>query len=232
VRVTYRTGAEAAAAARGLASTVLAGSELSAEVEGGEAGVTAEIVLGNYAAPEDVEDEDEREEVLADLRALVESKLPAAAPFEASLEPPLALVKLPARLASALLAKLSATVIAGAALSCRIRGAAATVAVWDLVDPEDLEDDEEHAEVLRDVHAIAGEFGRVRAVRVPRVAGGGEEPGGVYVDFASGGEAERAMEGLGRKVVGGKRLRVELVGGEGEEEGGGGGGGRGGGGKG
>ena len=89
------------------------------------------------------------------------------------------------------------------------------VAIYNLVDDEDIEDDDDLAEIERDLWEMAATFGAVRSVEVPRDAARSDSDVGegltaATVAFASAEEAQHAKRGFHGRVVGGKTLRVEI----------------------
>ncbi|CAM9808295.1 unnamed protein product [Ectocarpus fasciculatus] len=99
-----------------------------------------------------------------------------------------------------------------------------TITIFNLVDEEDVEDDDDHAEIERDLWEMASAFGVVHSVQVPRgaavqmgdaevsaAAGAGESAAvGAKVAFATNVEAECARDGLSGRIVGGKSLLVRI----------------------
>lgn len=83
------------------------------------------------------------------------------------------------------------------------------VIIHHLVDEEDIEEDDDHAEVEQDLLEMASAFGSVLCVRVPRRPQQGAV-GTARVAFATREAAERARGGLRGRVVGGKALEVEI----------------------
>ncbi|CAM9785096.1 unnamed protein product, partial [Laminaria digitata] len=85
------------------------------------------------------------------------------------------------------------------------------VVIHNLVDEEDVEESDDHAEIVRDLREMAGTFGVVQDVQVPRAA---QLTGGAAivakVAFLTREEAERARQGFHGRVVGGKTLEVEI----------------------
>eukprot|EP00903_Cladosiphon_okamuranus_P007835 g7580.t1 len=88
------------------------------------------------------------------------------------------------------------------------------VAIYNLVDEEDVEDGDDHAEIERDLCEMASAFGEVRSVEVPRGAAHFDGTAGLTaaakVAFASAEEAQRAKRGFDGRLVGGKSLRVDI----------------------
>lgn len=85
------------------------------------------------------------------------------------------------------------------------------VTIHHLVDEEDVEESDEHAEVVRDLWEMAGAFGVVRGVEVPRAAPTTRGAIAAKVAFSTHEEAERAGQGFHGRVVGGKTLEVEIA---------------------
>lgn len=98
------------------------------------------------------------------------------------------------------------------------------ITIYNLVDEEDVEDDDDHAEIERDLWEMASAFGVVRSVQVPRgtavqisdaegaeAAAAGEAAAvAAKVAFATNVEAECARDGLNGRMVGGKSLLVRM----------------------
>ncbi|CAM9975610.1 unnamed protein product [Ectocarpus sp. 6 AP-2014] len=98
------------------------------------------------------------------------------------------------------------------------------ITIYNLVDQEDVEDDDDHAEIERDLWDISSAFGVVRSVQVPRgtavqvsdaevsAAAAAGEPAAVAakVAFATNAEAECARDGLNGRIIGGKSLLVRI----------------------
>ncbi|CAB1118304.1 unnamed protein product [Ectocarpus sp. CCAP 1310/34] len=96
------------------------------------------------------------------------------------------------------------------------------ITIYNLVDEEDVEDDDDHAEIERDLWDMSSAFGVVRSVQVPRgttvqvsdaqvsAAATAGEPAAVAakVAFATNAEAECARDELNGRIVGGKPLLV------------------------
>lgn len=82
------------------------------------------------------------------------------------------------------------------------------VIVHHIVDEEDVEDDDEYAEIVRDLLEMASVFGRVLNVDLPRK--GKDGLGIATVAFATLHAAEAARAGFHGRVVGGQRLQAEL----------------------
>ncbi|CAM9798177.1 unnamed protein product [Choristocarpus tenellus] len=82
------------------------------------------------------------------------------------------------------------------------------VKVINLVSGEDVEDDDEHAEIVDNVTVLAKRFGRVASVYVPR--GGEDGVGTAMVEFTSLADAECAVQGLHSLVVAGQTLEAVL----------------------
>lgn len=96
-----------------------------------------------------------------------------------------------------------------------------TVTIYNLVDEQDIEDDDDQAEVERDLWEMASTYGVVRSIDIPRSAAqfkGSESAGAtgaaaavpVKAAFATIDEAQRAREGFEGRIVGGKALLVEI----------------------
>lgn len=89
------------------------------------------------------------------------------------------------------------------------------VNIRNLVDKEDVEDEEERAEIERDIEKMASEFGVVVRVEVPQATAmlgkPREEPVPVSVVFLNAKDAERAREGFHGIVVGGSTLEAEIT---------------------
>ena len=86
-----------------------------------------------------------------------------------------------------------------------------SVVIHHLVDEEDVEGSDEHAEIVQDLLEMAGTFGAVQDVEVPRAA---QVTGGAIaakVAFSTRDEAELARQGFHGRVVGGKTLEVEIA---------------------
>lgn len=92
------------------------------------------------------------------------------------------------------------------------------VNIRNLVEKEDVEDEEERAEIERDIEKMASEFGVVVRVEVPQatamVGTPHEEPVPVAVVFSNAKDAKKAREGFHGIVVGGSTLEVEVAAGE------------------
>lgn len=96
------------------------------------------------------------------------------------------------------------------------------ITVHNLVDEQDVEDDDDHAEVERDLWEMASTYGVVRSIEVPRSAAqsndattGAAAPSSsaavaAKVAFATIDEAQCAREGFHGRIVGGKALQVEI----------------------
>ena len=92
------------------------------------------------------------------------------------------------------------------------------VVVRNLIDVEDdLEEDEDYAEVYVDTTEIVGAYSRPVSVNIVSFKNDGEGEGEgdqvreVIATFASRGEAEQCVAGLHGRRIGGKELTVELV---------------------
>ena len=105
---------------------------------------------------------------------------------------------------------------------CTNRDNWTVVIIHHLVDEEDVEESDEHAEVVRDLSEMAETFGVVKEVDVPRSraaalkmtgGGGGRGEAGIAatVTFETREEAEHARRGFHGRVVGGKTLEVEIA---------------------
>ncbi|CAN0286342.1 unnamed protein product, partial [Hapterophycus canaliculatus] len=89
------------------------------------------------------------------------------------------------------------------------------VAIHNLVEEEDVEDVDDHAEIERDLWEMASTFGAVCSVKIPRAkaareTGSGPAAVAARVVFGTSHEAERAQEGFHGRVVGGKTLEVQV----------------------
>ncbi|CAM9823652.1 unnamed protein product [Ectocarpus sp. 13 AM-2016] len=98
------------------------------------------------------------------------------------------------------------------------------ITIYNLVDEEDVEDDDDHAEIERDLWEMSSAFGVVSSVQVPRgtavqvsdtevsAAAAADYPAAVAanVTFATNAEAECARDGLNGRIVGGKSLLVRI----------------------
>lgn len=87
------------------------------------------------------------------------------------------------------------------------------IAIYNLVEEEDVEDMGDHAEIERDLWEMASTFGVVRRVEVPRGAAHFDGPRGLAsakVAFATADEAQDAKRGFNGRVVSGKVLHVEI----------------------
>jgi splicing factor U2AF 65 kDa subunit len=74
--------------------------------------------------------------------------------------------------------------------------------LMNMVDPTELEEEEEYEDILEDIREECGKYGTVRSLEIPRPIRGVEVPGvgKIYVEFASTLDCQRAMHALaGRK---------------------------------
>lgn len=88
------------------------------------------------------------------------------------------------------------------------------VVISDLVDEEDLEDDDDYEEVVKDVTAMCGAYGNVCALDIPRGPrhDGKMAVGAAVACFASRGEANACACGFQGRRIGGNTVRAELLG--------------------
>lgn len=86
------------------------------------------------------------------------------------------------------------------------------VVIGDLIEEEDLVDDEDYDEAVKDVAAMAGAFGRLLGLRVPRRDDDREglRAGEAAASFDSLADAEACASGLDGRLVGGRPIRAEL----------------------
>ncbi|CAM9934470.1 unnamed protein product, partial [Discosporangium mesarthrocarpum] len=92
------------------------------------------------------------------------------------------------------------------------------VVILHLVSEEDVEDDEEHAEIVNDIAGMVARFDcAAAAVKVPRPGENGM--GTAVVDFESRVDAETVARGLQGLVVGGALLETRVVSGPGCSQG-------------
>lgn len=211
----FSTPDEARRVADILRHRVVGGQKLRVRVKVG-GGQGAKIRLKGVLSPEEIDDPEELEEAMNDLRKLCGET--ALLSFDRDGNDCVAAYA-SSRDANRVMASLRSKTIAGAPLDCELvlddeegsdeKGVKAIVALLSICSEEILEDEEEIDEVEADIARIAANRGVRGAIRV-RVSRSGEDAGDVLFDFGTRSKAEVASEKLAGIVVGGDRVKVEV----------------------
>lgn len=85
------------------------------------------------------------------------------------------------------------------------------VCVMNAVDPEDLEDDEDYADVCSLLTDMFSKSGEVEAVHIPRPSQGEAQGGEAYIMFGTAEAARHLQQTLNGKVLGDRRLKAAII---------------------